>query len=666
MSNGFVVYKLCGRFTVTILLKKIFQIISVELILFFFISSISYTQELNLVRNSKPQGSIVIQNNPSVTIRLAATELQNYLYRISEAKFSIDSENPSTGIGIIFVGNTNLAKQLKITNEVKRLKPNGFIVKTTLSGQVVIDGKDDLGTLYGVYELLEKFGVRWYMPGSLGEVVPHKENLRISNLNLREEPDFTYRWIGSNVWSRRNKMNVNITNSLPEDIPVDKYGIPLKPASDSSKPIGDEIWKSFHSFGALLNANKYFRNHPEYYPLINGKRRKLSPTKGLNNDNQICTTDPEVILQVASNMQDTLKKNPRIKIITLGPNDGRGFCEGPCCTSLDESKAGRDRKYTRRLLLFYDAVARIINKTDPDRIVKFGAYFLYTEPPIDSNIRVLNNMMVMLTDYEQFCLAHTKTDKNCPRNRKFNKILKGWKSIVNKTGIYEYYYKVNWYELPWPIVHTISKDIPYYQKNNVQLFYTQYSLNNVGTLILNYYVAAKLLWNSSLNVDSLMNDFYKRFYKKAATPMKHYYETLEAAVIKSGLHFPGDANKYATCVFTDSIMAELSNSVSEARKDAVDSLVKKRIKMVSVSFEYMKQCMHFLKLAAKANSIVEFHKAIKSGEDLVSFLARHRSTFKGIINLDVFFKRKRPVYVRKYILKLQDKMKKLEMEKEKK
>ena len=52
-----------------------------------------------------------------------------------------------------------------------------------------------------------------------------------------------------------------------------------------------------------------------------------------------------------------------------------------------------------------------------------------------------------------------------------------------------------WAELPFPTVHSIRRDIPYYHREGFEYFYTQYNLEDVGTYGLLYYLAAKLLWD---------------------------------------------------------------------------------------------------------------------------------------------------------------------------
>ncbi len=59
--------------------------------------------------------------------------------------------------------------------------PASFMIKAEANpsgiSYIRIAGLSAEGTLFGVYELLEQMGVRWYMPGDIGTVIPEKRQL---------------------------------------------------------------------------------------------------------------------------------------------------------------------------------------------------------------------------------------------------------------------------------------------------------------------------------------------------------------------------------------------------------------------------------------------------------------------------------------------------------
>ena len=46
------------------------------------------------------------------------------------------------------------------------------------------------GTQYGVSELLEQLGVRWFMPGDLGTVIPQQRSVTIARQETIQTPSF--------------------------------------------------------------------------------------------------------------------------------------------------------------------------------------------------------------------------------------------------------------------------------------------------------------------------------------------------------------------------------------------------------------------------------------------------------------------------------------------
>ncbi len=185
--------------------------------------SSSFAGKCVIAENGKAEVAIVIPVNAPEPLTFAAHEMQAYLQKITGAKFAITTNQPTAGKAI-YLGET-LAKSVGIT--LKGVARDGYIIKA-VDGNLYIVGKDDRGahtdipgklkavekasfsklkmlmpagnwtfergTLYGVYRLLENFGVRWFMPGPKGEVIPSKKNLAFSGV-IKEQPYFETRRI---------------------------------------------------------------------------------------------------------------------------------------------------------------------------------------------------------------------------------------------------------------------------------------------------------------------------------------------------------------------------------------------------------------------------------------------------------------------------------------
>ena len=83
-----------------------------------FISTFLYSKDTkNLIEKGKPNGEIIISQNPERSVRLAAADLQTYLEKISGAKLPIRNEPSGKMPYTLFVGDSAHTKALKLSSE---------------------------------------------------------------------------------------------------------------------------------------------------------------------------------------------------------------------------------------------------------------------------------------------------------------------------------------------------------------------------------------------------------------------------------------------------------------------------------------------------------------------------------------------------------------------
>jgi hypothetical protein len=544
---------------------------------------------VEIVVAGQPQSQIVLPGKPSYLERFAASELQAHLEGISGAKLAVvDKGRMDASLYTFYLGRTETSEQLEIDIGQSTLGRDGFALRSISNG-VIVRGRNDLGTLFGVYELLERyFDVRWFMPGDLGEHVPKHETLRMGQVDLIYKPSFRVRWVGKGEWSLRQRMNAYVT------------------AGGQSVGIN---WKwHFHTFIELIPPEKYHADHPEYFALVSGKR---TVTGSRSHGNQLCTSNSDVIREVSANLIQVLDDEPGIEIITLSPNDGGGFCECDNCTALDEP--GRDwfAKYSRRLAIFNNEVAEIVKRKHPDVLIKVGAYAMYARPPLDESFRPESNLFFQLC-HLYFCHNHALGSGGCKAgetyepsdrfqpNQEFCRILDQWRELSPHLFVYEYYSiggmaRAN---LPWPLVHTMRTDIPYYRDHGIEGFYTQLSPDLWHRLGLNYYLAAKLCWNADLDVDVLLDDYFEKFYGPAARPMRQFFFAMEQSMkawngcASYGLQGVGGLRVVGPKIFTPQVMEQMRSCLEEAEiltKD--DETHSQRVAMARKMYQETRQAV---------------------------------------------------------------------------
>jgi hypothetical protein len=540
--------------------------------------------------------------------RNPARELIEYLLKISAAEVRLEAlgvspspaalpsgkreeegSNPSgvedkgrtSGVGepvhddkfaIILGGGEDVERAGQLGIEVEKanwrvLSADRYLVRS--SGQaLLLAGKSELSLFNGMEEFLKKhLGVRWFMPGEIGEVVPSSPTVKIGQIDEVGEPGFRWRWVGSGEWARRVGMNVGV--ECPGEFKTKWFA---------------------HTFSWLLPPERYAAAHPEYYALIDGRRTGGSVRP---NRLQLCTSNPEVVREAAANIVKTREQEPDLRMVSLDPMDSQEFCQCDRCRALDEPGAGPHNAVSRRLALFYGQVADLVRARYPDLLLKSIAYHKYAAPPVDPGVRLGDTNVIQLCHF--MCHNHALTDPACPYNVAYNQYLKGWQRICPNVAMYEYFNKVSWLELPWPVIHTIRQDIPYLKNLGLFGLATQYA-ENFGSNGLVYYIAAKLLWDPDADVDALLEDFYTRFYAEAAGPMREYYETLEKAAVASGVHLARQRPyREVVHLFTPGLWKDLDRCVSAAEGKAQDEKVRKRIALVRASLDYAKVCSAYLR-----------------------------------------------------------------------
>lgn len=562
---------------------------------------------LTLVQNGQARAAIVAPSKPTAIETHAIGELVAYVRKITGDELEVGTEAVENLLPI-FIGTA--AKRHLGHIEWNKLGDDGFVLKSGAGG-ICITGACDLGTLYAVYHLLEKhLGVRWFMPGEIGEIVPRGDTLAIGTFEETEIPSFRIRWIENGDWALRQKMNVSV--------------------QVGKRPVGINWRWGFHTHFKLLPPEKYFDKHPDWFALAGRKRRR--PTPGRQGQ-QLCTSNAEVIEEMAQRIINMFDNDPSLDILALAPQDGGGFCQCEDCVALDEKRPSEEEwhaRYSRRLAIFNNEVAKRVAQKHPDKLLKVGAYAMYLRVPLDPGYRPESNLAIQVC-HTYSCNSHPIASKTCRGNTKyFRKELEHWAEISDHLFIYEYYNKGVWGGLPYYQVHLIREDMPYFHRLGVESFYTQAAGARWPVCGLNHYVAAKLAWDIDLDVDRLLEDYNEKFYAEAADPMCDYWQTLERAFAGYDECLSPFGRKWTTLVapdiFTPQTLVALDDAVSRAERVARSEVTKKRVRMIRDKVEFTKRTMDYLAAIRSpfdgvdlndAEAVTRAHrKAIELGEPL--------------------------------------------------
>lgn len=428
----------------------------------------------------------------------AANDLAAALREITGAQFEVREARAGEVLGqrqpAILVGTGSLATAL--FPNVRSLGSEELVMHT--KGRVLLlAGGRPRGTLYAVYRFLqEQCGVRWWTPWA--SRIPHQATLRVSDLNVRETPAFEYRepyWFSAldGAWAVHNGDNGQSARVSPE--------------------MGGKItYKGFvHTFYSLVPPDKYFKEHPEWYSLINGRRTAEGA--------QLCLTNPQLRDFVVARVRQLLRESPGTDIISISQNDQFGACECPVCKALDD----REGSHAGTLLSFVNYVAQKIEKEYPHVAVDTLAYQYTRRPP--RTLKPRPNVIVRLCSIE----CNFAAPLNDPSNASFATDLRDWSKICNRLYIWDYVTDFGHYVQPHPNWFVLGPNLRFFQEHHVHGVFEEgaYQSNGSEMAEMRAWVLAQLLWNPHQDDRALINEFLDGYYgPPAARFIRQYLDLL--------------------------------------------------------------------------------------------------------------------------------------------
>ena len=163
---------------------------------------------VQLVEGGSARASIILPGEPNELEKLAADELAEHIEKISGARLPIITEKqPAKAIKIHIGRAAPDAGASKQRIRVDGNDPASFRLLVT-DHNIQLVGLSPQGSLIAVYELLEQLGVRWFVPGEIGTVIPKTGTVAVRHQDTIQHPGFRGRILTDvpNPWSRRVRM----------------------------------------------------------------------------------------------------------------------------------------------------------------------------------------------------------------------------------------------------------------------------------------------------------------------------------------------------------------------------------------------------------------------------------------------------------------------------
>ena len=453
------------------------------------------TKALTLAERGSPaRYVIVLPQSPSPSQVTAAEELQAHIEKMTGVRLPV-ATNALPKFGI-FLG-----------NGAPDLGNDGFRLVAT-PPHFRIEGGRVHGTLFGVYDFLERHcGCEWF--SSTTTVIPRRDRLEISaSLNETRLPAFRFR--DANWWEQQHDFAFAARmkmNGFRTEYPEAFGGMDLKMDCTTGQA----------TFDALVPPKKYFKDHPEWFALVGGRRK--------GEKTQLCLTNPEVIEFLASNVLDRISRShPAAKYYGINQNDWRNFCECPKCKALAE----REGSQMGSILAMVNAVADRVADKYPDVVIHTLAYMYSLKPP--KTIRPRDNVMVIhCTDQCEF--SKPLAVGRWKNSKAFVEDFAGWGKICRNLYVWDYSANFQYLPMAFECVHSMPENFRLFKEGGaVGVFEEGHHVGSRGAdAQLKLWVLAHLEWDPYQPLEPLLQRFFNGYYGAAAGPARAYYDALVAA-----------------------------------------------------------------------------------------------------------------------------------------
>lgn len=575
------------------------------------------TESFVWVENGVCLAPIIVRTDVSPNTLNAAQELASYIEKISGAKPAILKGAPKPfPEKAVWVG---------VHEEFKTIFPG---VKRDLSGEeiVIVSNKQHLaifgndsdqlgfkdiivqnrsipnaqksyGTVNAVYTFLQdNLGVRWFMPGELGEDFQVNKNIVVKNSEYRYSPQFTWRsgvfltsrpgWSKNDkhtdLWTQRQRMYFS------------------KDIINAGHPFND-WWEKYSTTNLDIFALNE-RGHRN--PILEPRTVKL------------CLTNEKVVHLWLAEVQQMLSDNPFLEIISVNENDSynQGHCTCENCRKLDQvSVSSKEKNLSDRHIWFANKLGQELLKKYPNRNDLKLLFFAYgnnrplpLKEKLSKNIGVVSVANFHMRRKSQLDISEDRVKEYLDWSKMTETIY--WRpNIGNPVGF-------RW-GMPDVAFNQIFDDFKFVANNNCRgVFFDSYPMH-WSTQGVQYYLASQLSWNPRMEKEPLLLEYFNRMYGAASQEMRQIWETCESTRnILLDKYGDSQARYFVHEAYTESWFNKVESLLKLSKQKVKGSNDKflKRIEFAEFGFRYAMKIVEIRSLMTEFEKLGQNTKKINA------------------------------------------------------
>ena len=457
-------------------------------------------------------------------------------------------------------------------------------------------GSDDNGTLYAVYEFLEKemgccFGAFSLEQVPAGEIVPTCTEKELADTcNYQAAADLPYRMAvvqcdGSGGRADRglmipyfdylakNRYN-RIQTWVGVYIEMNKLGYMEELAKRGIRiTVGmHEVLNFFLPFeGNAEFPIAYGKEHPEFYRVLVDGRRQVAEGRRHWGQWYLCSRSEACMDEMAKNINAWLDRNPVVDTIHLCPNDGVSRqCQCGYC-----SKHTKMENY----MYFADQVSQRLKEANPERSVNIIVYLDLWDCP--KGMKLDGAVPQISTWTKRGLRAVGKPDGSCLTESHIAKTLQDFLQTGSTVQLYEYYMgNYDNKQAVMPAADEMQSIAKYYKANGIDGSGSQMECFNLWNNIFNFFTFARTAYTNEMTLEDSIAKMCRMFGaggEAIAEILRIYENTMDGQV-----PINQTGKWFALTVDKDTIF----DLFEKALEQAETPLYRNNVRMMRMAFRY--------------------------------------------------------------------------------
>ena len=507
---------------------------------------------------------------PCKLFETAVNDFKKHLSLATGGDFSAGGEHAG---GRILLGRAALTTD-GLRKEAAALPYGAYVIRSR-GKDLLIFGGEMTGTVNGMYAFLrDGLGIEFMGADERFHIIPERGNVILDDWNETKVPSYRYRDF-SGYYTPGNEgylWGVRMGNFVLNN---------------------QNNFSANHSFYRLFPGSRYAKEHPEYYALSGGVRKVPADSRDMNW--QVCLSNPEVAA-IALNAAKNYFRGDRLRrVFELVPNDNYSFCRCDGCRALQPVRPESNDCFTDVYTAFASRIAAEIAKEFPDRFIGIIAYAATERFPLK---KIAPNLFVVFSpDHSQFYdpVYRERELKNLRgwREKSAKENPCGWHAYTSLCSIAPRYY-------PHSFAETLKK---MYSEYNVISFLGDGCAAFWPWAGPQNYLIARLLWDTSLDVEELLNHYFVSLYGPAAREIRAFYDLLEKryAAPRSGGVWLKDHNTLSAFeIYSAEDAAALREHLRKAGKAAAGrEKIAARVRFLTEKMDVVLKMMEVFQLAGR-------------------------------------------------------------------